>query len=72
MPLVSGIIRKKIHKGCVFFGGKYGMQTIKILKIIRDASSQPNHNIPYTKKMCVIGDIEMSGVSDIVIHMKFG
>ena len=28
------------------------MKTIKILKIIRDASSQPNHNIPYTKK-CV-------------------
>ena len=24
-------------------------KTIKILKIIRDASSQPNHNIPYTK-----------------------
>ena len=30
------------------------MKTIKILKIIRDDSSQPNHNIPYTKKMCVI------------------
>ena len=29
------------------------MKTIEILKIIRDASSLPNHNFPYTKKMCV-------------------
>ena len=52
MPLVLGKIRNAIHKGCVFLGEIYGIQTIKILKIVRDASSQPTHNIPYTAK-CV-------------------
>ena len=35
------------------------MKTIKILKIIWDASSQPNHNIPYTKK-CVYADSKIN------------
>ena len=39
-------------QGMCIFWGEIRDKSIKILKIIRDASSQPNHNIPYSAK-CV-------------------
>ena len=39
MPLVLGKFSKEIHKKCVFWGVNEGIKTIKILEIIRDASS---------------------------------
>ena len=49
MPLDLGKVSKEIHKGCVFGGNKIGTKAIKILKIIRDASSLANHiSLRYT------------------------
>ena len=47
------------------------MKTIKILKIIRDASSQPIHNIPYTSK-CVYGRMRNAWQNWQSLHSSSG